>query len=213
MLVLESFPVGPLGCNCSIIGCKETGDAIVVDPGGDPDKIIELLDKLGLKAKYLLHTHAHFDHITGSREMREKTGAQICLHEGDQWLYDNLLKQVQMFGFEAQDPLPVDRYLSDEEEVDFGNLKAKVIHTPGHTPGSLCFSVEDKDAVLPSGDTLFNRSIGRTDLWGGNFEEIIKSISTRLLTLDDSTRVIPGHGPDTCIWEEKKENPFVGSAR
>jgi hydroxyacylglutathione hydrolase len=213
MLVLESFPVGPLGCNCSIIGCKETGDAIVVDPGGDPDKIIELLDKLGLKAKYLLHTHAHFDHITGSREMREKTGAQICLHEGDQWLYDNLLKQVKMFGFEASDPLPVDRYLTDEEEVNFGNLKAKVIHTPGHTPGSLCFSVEDKDAVLLSGDTLFNRSIGRTDLWGGNFEEIIKSISTRLLTLDDSTRVIPGHGPDTKIWEEKKENPFVGSAR
>ncbi len=211
MLVVESFPVGPLNCNCSIIGCKETGEAAVIDAGGDVDVIIAAAEKHGLKIKYLLHTHAHFDHVLGSREVKEKTGAEICLHEGDQWLYDNLLKQCSLFGFTATDPLPVDRYLNDEEEVKFGNLKASVIHTPGHTPGSLCFSVEDKESVLFAGDTLFRQGIGRTDLWGGSFEEIIDSISNRLYKLDDSTRVVTGHGPDTSIWKEKRDNPFVSA--
>ncbi len=211
MLVVESFPVGPLNCNCSIIGCKETGEAAVIDAGGDVDLIIAAAEKHGLKIKYLLHTHAHFDHVLGSREVKEKTGAEICLHEGDQWLYDNLLKQCSLFGFSATDPLPVDRYLADEEEVKFGNLKASVIHTPGHTPGSLCFSVEDKESVLFAGDTLFRGGIGRTDLWGGSFEEIIDSISNRLYKLDDSTRVVTGHGPDTSIWNEKRDNPFVSA--
>lgn len=211
MLILESFPVGPLGCNCSIIGCKETGEAAVVDPGGDADKIIELAEKLGLKIKYLLHTHAHFDHVLGSRNVKEKTGAKICLHKGDQWLYDNLLMQCGMFGFPAKDPLPIDQYLDDEQEVKVGNLKASVIHTPGHTPGSLCFALEDKDSLLFAGDTLFKHGIGRTDLWGGSFDEIVDSISNRLYTLEDSTRVIPGHGPETSIWQEKNGNPFVSA--
>jgi glyoxylase-like metal-dependent hydrolase (beta-lactamase superfamily II) len=210
-LVLETFQAGPLQCNCSIIGCKETGEAAVIDPGGDVDEIIEIAEKHGLKVKYLLHTHAHFDHIIGSREMKERTGAKICLHKGDQWLYDNLLKQCSMFGFTATEPLPVDHYLSDEEDVKFGNLKASVIHTPGHTPGSLCYSVTDKDSVLFAGDTLFKHGVGRTDLWGGSFEEIIDSISNRLYKLDDSTRVIAGHGPDTTIWSEKRQNPFVSA--
>jgi len=208
-MILETFPAGPLQCNCSIIACPETKEAIVVDPGGDVEKIIERLNKQGLTVKYLLHTHAHFDHILGSRELKEKTGAKICLHEGDQWLYDNLQKQCGLFGFKATDTLPIDHYLQDEEEVKVGNLTASVIHTPGHTPGSLCFSVKEKESTLLSGDTLFQRSIGRTDLWGGSFDEIIKSISQRLFTLDDSTKVIPGHGPNTDIWSEKRENPFV----
>lgn len=208
-LIQESFPVGPLGCNCSIIGCSETGEALVIDPGGDVDDIIDRLKELGLKPKYLLHTHAHFDHIMGSRGMREKTGASICLHKEDQFLYDMLGKQASMFGLSADEPLPVDKFLSDEEEVTFGKYKTAVLHTPGHTPGSLCFSVKDKDSLLFSGDTLFSRSIGRTDLWGGSFDKIIKSIKDRLLCLDDSTRVIPGHGPDTDIWTEKNENPFL----
>ena len=209
MLVLESFTVGPLHCNCSVIGCTETGEAAVIDPGGDTDKIMEVVEKHGLKVKYLFHTHAHFDHVMGSRSMKERTGAEICLHKEDQWLYDNLQKQCGMFGFTATDPLPIDHYLGDEEGIKVGNLKTSVIHTPGHTPGSLCFSVEDKESILFAGDTLFARSIGRTDLWGGSFDEIVKSISTRLFALDDSTRVIPGHGPDTSIWAEKRENPFV----
>lgn len=207
-LVLESFPVGPLQCNCSIVGCKETGEALVIDPGGDVDEILEKLKEHGLTAKYLLHTHAHFDHILGSKEMREKTGAKICLHKEDQFLYDMLGKQAAMFGFAADKPLAIDHFLVDEEEVPFGKHKTSVLHTPGHTPGSLCFCVQDKDSVVFSGDTLFNHSIGRTDLWGGSFEKIVASISNRLFTLDDSTRVVTGHGPDTDIWTEKKENPF-----
>jgi|SRR5271170_963637 len=208
-MLVDCFPVGPLQCNCSIIACKETGEAAVVDPGGDTKKIIEACAKHGLKIKYLLHTHAHFDHIAGSKAMKEATGAQIMLHQGDKWLYDNLLKQGAMFGFNFDEPLPVDRWLEDEEIIEVGKVKASVLHTPGHTPGSLCFSVADKDSILFSGDTLFNRSIGRTDLWGGSYEQIIESIENRLLTLDGSTRVIPGHGPDTDIWSEKKENPFL----
>lgn len=209
MLLVESFPVGPLKCNCSIVGCKETGEAAVIDPGGDVDEIIELAEKMGLKIKYVLHTHAHFDHVLGSREVKERTGATICLHKGDQWLYDNLLTQVKLFGFAATDPLPVDRYLDDDEDVQVGKHKATVIHTPGHTPGSLCFSMADKESVLFAGDTLFRQGIGRTDLWGGSFEEIVDSISNRLYKLDDSTRVVTGHGPDTSIWHEKRDNPFV----
>jgi glyoxylase-like metal-dependent hydrolase (beta-lactamase superfamily II) len=210
-LFVESFPVGPLQCNCSIVACEETKDAIVIDPGGDVDKIIDLLNKRGYTARYLLHTHAHFDHIIGSRAMREKTGAKICLHEKDKFLYDNLKQQVAMFGFKADDPLPADHYLSDEEEVTVGLHKATVLFTPGHTPGSCCFNVGDKESVLFAGDTLFHRSIGRTDLWGGSFDDIKKSIQTRLFALDDSTRVVTGHGEDTDIWSEKRENPFVGS--
>lgn len=209
MIVLETFQVGPLQCNCSIIGDRESGEAVVVDPGGDPEVIKQKLDDLGLTARYLLHTHAHFDHVLGSRKMKELTGAKICLHKEDQWLYDNLDKQCQMFGFAPDTPLPVDHYLEDEESVEFGGVQARVLHTPGHTPGSLCYSVEADEPVLLAGDTLFSGSIGRTDLWGGSFEQIIRSISDRLMVLEDETRVIPGHGPDTTIWSEKKNNPYV----
>lgn len=208
-MLLETFPVGPLQCNCSIIVCPETKEAAVIDPGGDADKIIEKCEKDGYQIKYLLHTHAHFDHIVGARAVKEKTGAKICLHKEDEWLYNNVTKQGAMFGFQFTDPLPIDHYLQDEEEVKIGNVKAKVIFTPGHTPGSTCFSMQEKDSVLFAGDTLFQGSIGRTDLWGGSFEEIIKSIKGRLLCLDDSTEVIAGHGPNTSIWSERRENPFV----
>lgn len=208
-MLLATFPVGPLGCNCSIIGCRETGEAAVIDPGGDADRIIELAEKNGFKIKYLLHTHAHFDHVLGARDVKEKTGAAICLHKEDQWLYDNLAKQTKLFGMSADTPLPIDHYLEDEEEVKIGNIKTKVIYTPGHTPGSTCFSLEGKDSLLFAGDTLFQHSIGRTDLWGGSFDQIIQSIKGRLFQLDDSTEVIPGHGPNTSIWSERRENPFV----
>lgn len=208
-MLIATFPVGPLGCNCSIIACPETKEAAVVDPGGDADKIIDLLSEKGLKVTHLLHTHAHFDHIAGSRAMRERTGAKICLHKGDSWLYENLNMQGSLFGFNFDKPLPVDCYLEDEEEITIGKLKTKVLHTPGHTPGSLCFSLEEKESVLFAGDTLFQQSIGRTDLWGGSFEDIIKSIKGRLFTLDDSTSVVAGHGPNTTIFNERRTNPFV----
>lgn len=198
-------------CNCSIIACPETKEAAIIDPGGDIDEIMRILKENGLTVKYLLHTHAHFDHILGSRELKEKTGAKICLHEGDDWLYENLGMQCGLFGFQSDEPLPVDLHLNDDEELKIGNIKTKVIHTPGHTPGSLCFEMSTKENLLYSGDTLFQQGIGRTDLWGGNFEDIVKSIKEKLFRLDDSTRVVPGHGSTTTIYEEKKLNPFVGN--
>ena len=208
-MIVESFPVGPLQCNCSIIGCKETCHAPVIDPGGDVELILDFCKKNKLEVKYLLHTHAHFDHILGSRAMREATGAQICLHQKDEQLYQNLGMQCQMFGFEYDEPLPIDHYLEDEEELKIGNAKTTALFTPGHTPGSTCFQLNDKDSVLFAGDTLFQGSIGRTDLWGGSFDDIIKSIKSKLLTLDGSTRVVTGHGPDTTIWDEKRKNPYL----
>jgi hydroxyacylglutathione hydrolase len=208
-MIVESFPVGPLQCNCSIIGCPETGEAAVIDPGGDVEAILDLCKKHGLTVKYLLHTHAHFDHILGSRAMREATNAKICLHKEDEFLYNNLEKQCALFGFESTEVLPIDQYLNDEEHLKIGKITTSVIHTPGHTPGSTCFRVAEGESVLFSGDTLFEGSIGRTDLWGGSFDEIIKSIKGKLLPLDDSTRVVPGHGSDTSIWKEKKINPYL----
>jgi glyoxylase-like metal-dependent hydrolase (beta-lactamase superfamily II) len=207
-MLFESFPVGPLKCNCSIIACKETLEAAIIDPGGDAQEIISLIEKHKLKPKYLLHTHAHFDHVIATREVKEATGAKILLHRLDQFLYDNLIQQGQLFGIPLNEPLPVDDYFEDESEIEVGKVKFKVLHTPGHTPGSTSFYLSNGESILFSGDTLFAGSIGRTDLWGGSFEQIIQSISDRLFVLDDETRVIPGHGPDTTIWTEKKENPF-----
>jgi glyoxylase-like metal-dependent hydrolase (beta-lactamase superfamily II) len=208
-MIVESFPVGPLQCNCSIIGCPETGQAAVIDPGGDVELILAFCKKNNLQVKYLLHTHAHFDHILGSRAMREATGAQICLHKKDEQLYQNLGMQCQMFGFEYDEPLPIDHYLNDQEELSIGKSKTTALFTPGHTPGSTCFQLSDKESVLFAGDTLFQGSIGRTDLWGGSFDDIIKSIKSKLLTLDDSTRVVTGHGPGTTIWSERRNNPYL----
>jgi glyoxylase-like metal-dependent hydrolase (beta-lactamase superfamily II) len=208
---ITTFPAGPLQCNCSIIACPETKQAAVIDPGGDVEEILRILQENGLTVKYLLHTHAHFDHILGSRQLKEKTGAQICLHKGDDWLYENLGMQCGLFGFKSDEPLPVDVHLNDDEELKIGNIKTRVIHTPGHTPGSLCFEMGTQDNLLYSGDTLFQQGIGRTDLWGGNFDDIVKSIKGKLFRLDDSTKVVPGHGPTTTIHQEKKLNPFVGA--
>lgn len=212
-ILFATFPVGPLQCNCSIIADPVTKEAAVIDPGGDPEQIIQLLDKHGLKAKYLLHTHAHFDHILGSRAVSEKTGAKICLHKGDEWLYNNLAVQGAFIGWNllGEKTLPVDHYLQDEEELIIGDLKTKVIHTPGHTPGSTCFALQGNEHLLFAGDTLFHNSIGRTDLWGGSMDDILNSIKNRLFTLEETTEVIAGHGPTTSIWEEKKNNPFIRS--
>lgn len=208
-MIIETFPVGPLQCNCSIIGCAETKEAIVVDPGGDAPQILERLNMLELKAKYLIHTHAHFDHIGATREVKEACGATILLHPKDVFLYDNIQGQAEIFGFHYAETLPVEDYLYHDEVLIFGHHQTLILHTPGHTPGSVCFHIEGDESHLFSGDTLFKRSIGRTDLWGGSFPDIIRSIKETLLPLDDSTTIYPGHGPLTTIWEEKKQNPFL----
>ena len=154
--------------------------------------------------------HAHLDHITASRAVKEATGAPIRLHPSDRPLYDALPEQARFFGFRAEEPLPPDAPLRDAETISFGPYALRAIHTPGHTPGSTCFLLEGDHPVLFSGDTLFHRSIGRTDLWGGDTEAILDSIRSKLFALPGGVPVVCGHGPDTTIDEEKRLNPFVG---
>lgn len=217
-LSLESFPTGPLGCNCSIISSPHTQEAIIVDPGQDAALIMRKVAEKKLKVKYLLHTHAHFDHIADSAQVKAQTGAKLCLHGDDQFLYDALPEQGAFFGFQLPSPGKVDERQEDGASFGFSevldhSLKnfLHTLHTPGHTPGSCCFYMESAGKpVLFSGDTLFRQSIGRTDLPGGDFEQIVKSIKDRLyLKLPAETVVIPGHGPSTTLYQEKKSNPFV----
>lgn len=213
-LIRESFPVGLLGCTCTIVACPDTKQALVVDPGDQAADILAALDRLGVTAVKLVHTHAHLDHVMATGEVAARTGAEILLHQGDRWLYDNVPLQARFFGlpWSPAPPPPPTRELLGDEALGFGRREARALHTPGHTPGSLCFFLEHagETPLLFSGDTLFKRSIGRTDLWGGSFETLASSIRQRLFSLPDETIVIPGHGPPTSIAVEREQNPFVG---
>jgi glyoxylase-like metal-dependent hydrolase (beta-lactamase superfamily II) len=207
-LIRKTFSVPPLGCNCSIIGDPVTKQAIVVDPGGAHERILHEVQHLGLTVSHIFHTHAHFDHFLASGEMKRATGATLCLHQDDLDLWKNLEVQCRMFGVPyVSVPMP-DYWLKDEEKVFVGQVSIVALHTPGHTPGSLSFYVPQEKLVL-AGDTLFRGSIGRTDLWGGDFDAIEQSIRERLYTLDDATAVVTGHGPETEIGWEKESNQFV----
>jgi glyoxylase-like metal-dependent hydrolase (beta-lactamase superfamily II) len=207
-MIVETLAVGPLGCNCTILGCPETRRAVVVDPGGDAERIAAVLDRHGLTPVAAFHTHAHFDHVLATPELKARYGLEILLHADDLPLYENLAMQGSFFGFSLPDPLPVDRFVSDREDVAVGSERGEVIHTPGHTPGSICFHVGSEKLLL-TGDTLFAGGVGRTDLWGGSEASLMRSIHERLMTLDPMTRVIPGHGPETTLGEEARSNPFL----
>lgn len=207
-LIRKTFSVPPLGCNCSIIGDPITKQAIVVDPGGAPERILREIEQLGLTVTHLLHTHAHLDHFLASGEIKKATGATICLHLDDLELWKNLDVQCRLFGVPYV-PVPLPEYwLADEEKLRVGRVSLVALHTPGHTPGSMSFHLPDEKLVL-AGDTLFRGSIGRTDLWGGDFDAIERSIRERLYTLEDATAVVTGHGPETEIGWEKESNQFV----
>lgn len=218
-LELLTFPVQPLGCNCSILIHKDTRDAIVVDPGGEAPKIISLLKEHRARVRWIVHTHAHFDHCLGTHEVAEHArthdsgseqiaAVKVGLHKDDLFLYENLGAQCRLFGLPPEEArTAIDHHLADEEPLAFGDMQLSVLHTPGHTPGSCCFSIPEAGLVF-SGDTLFQMGIGRTDLPGGDPDAITKSIKERLFTLDDGTNVIPGHGRFTRIYEEKQMNPF-----
>ena len=217
-LHLETFPTGSLGCNCSIIYSEDTKEAIIVDPGDDEKIIMHKINSYGLKVKLLLHTHAHFDHISCSKAVKEHTHSKLCLHAGDKLLYQSLPIQRSMFGFAPAMAGKVDEWIEDGQEYSLafndGEFKnfLKTIYTPGHTEGSCSFYTEYfEQPILFSGDTLFQSSIGRTDLPGGDFDKIKKSIKERLYILPDETRVITGHGAETQIFLEKKYNPFVSA--
>jgi hydroxyacylglutathione hydrolase len=207
----RSFPVGPLGCNCTILGVPATGEAIVVDPGGDVDLILDILQEAGLtKVVSILHTHAHFDHFLASGDLHERTGAPLCLHKEDEPLWQILEKQCALYNIPYRPVPEPQHWLSHQEEVSAGSLQGEALWTPGHTPGSMSFYFPQIKLVL-SGDTLFRRSVGRTDLWGGNSATLIQSIRTQLFTLDETAVVIPGHGRSTTIGEELRLNPYAAT--
>ncbi len=204
--IVRTFPVGPLQCNCTIIGDPVSKKALVVDPGGHAQTILGVLVELELKVVAIIHTHAHLDHILAAGEIRTATGAPIYLHESDMFLWESVEDQCAMFGVPKATLPDPDYYLNDDH--DLGCCGGVAIHTPGHTPGSTSFWFEESK-ILIAGDTLFKGGIGRTDFPGGNYDQIVSSIRERLYTLDDDATVITGHGPATTIISEKQSNMFV----
>eukprot|EP00163_Fabomonas_tropica_P000283 TRINITY_DN10179_c0_g1_i1.p1 TRINITY_DN10179_c0_g1~~TRINITY_DN10179_c0_g1_i1.p1 ORF type:complete len:274 (+),score=43.84 TRINITY_DN10179_c0_g1_i1:259-1080(+) len=201
------MPVGPLQCNCSILGNTKSKDCLIVDPGGDVSKIMKIVNDNGFKVRKILHTHAHFDHFLGSAELKKETGAPLCLHKDDASLWAMLEVQCGMFGVpntagKLEDP---DHWLEDGESIE---LNGRVLHTPGHSPGSCCFSFPG-NKLLVAGDTLFAGAIGRSDLWGGNAGLLKESVKRLYKEHKDDVTVITGHGPSTTIGMERRTNPFV----
>jgi glyoxylase-like metal-dependent hydrolase (beta-lactamase superfamily II) len=207
-MILETFPVGPLQCNCTILGDEEAGEAIVIDPGDEVGRIHRRLVALGLKLKQILVTHAHIDHVGGALKLKRLTGAPILLNENDMPLLKMMAMQAGWLGVETPETAPPDASLADGLLVGLERYPAEVIHTPGHTQGSVCLHFAPLKMVI-AGDTLFAGSIGRTDLPGGNSQQIIESIESRLLALPEETKVLPGHGPATTIGAERRSNPFL----
>jgi glyoxylase-like metal-dependent hydrolase (beta-lactamase superfamily II) len=206
-LILECLVVPPFESNCWILGCSETEEAVVIDPG-DAAGILQTLKTHQFTVKYLIHTHGHIDHVSATAAIQRQTGAPVLLHEADQILLDNLTLQGTMFGLTAPPAPTVDKYICEGDEINWGQHTLSVIDTPGHSPGGVCLNLEG-EKILFAGDTLFQDSIGRTDLWGGDYEQLLDSIREKLWPLDDDTIVCPGHGPRTTIGREKRENPFL----
>jgi glyoxylase-like metal-dependent hydrolase (beta-lactamase superfamily II) len=210
-MVIETFAVGQLACNCTIVADEASGEAIVVDGGDGVDEVVRRLDARGLTAKLLVHTHAHFDHIADLGGLRERTSGRGLLHPADIPLYHEQPKLVRLFGLgEIPEPVELDGDLLDGDRFALGDTKIEVLHTPGHTPGSVCFAIATGDGTtLLTGDTLFRGSIGRWDLGGTSMEDIVASIHRKLLDYPDTTVVIPGHGPGTTIGRERTANPYL----
>lgn len=203
-MILGIIPVGLLAANCYILGCEETKEGVIIDPGGDEEKLISKIEKSGLKIKYIILTHGHFDHIGAVNEIRNKTNALVAIHSLDK----EMLEDEKRSKKNNRRLITIDSYdmdLKDGDLLTIGNLELKIIHTPGHSPGGISIFI---DNILFTGDTLFAGSIGRTDFYKGDMEEILSSIKNKLFTLPDDTKVYPGHGPSSTIFKEKTSNPF-----
>jgi glyoxylase-like metal-dependent hydrolase (beta-lactamase superfamily II) len=207
-MIRETFPVGPLQCNCTILGDETSREAIVVDPGEDIPRILAALARHSLTVKQILVTHAHIDHIGGALRLKEITGAPVLYNQRDLPLVAMMDVQAGWFGLETPTTAPPDADLTDGLKVQVEGIQGDIIHTPGHTQGSVCFYVPQATLLL-AGDTLFAGSVGRTDLPGGDEKMLIRSIHNRLLTLPDATTVVAGHGASTTIGRERERNPFL----
>lgn len=203
---IERLTVGVYAANCYIVYCEDTKEGIVIDPGDEGDRILKRVEELNLDVKYIILTHGHGDHIGGLKEVKEGTQAPILIHEGDRELLNDGTKNLSSVMATGSVQLEADRFVKDGEELSFGNYSAKIIHTPGHTPGGISINI---DGSLFTGDTLFTGSIGRTDFPGGSYEQIINSIKEKLVPFSDDIIVYPGHGPSSTIGREKVSNPFI----
>jgi hydroxyacylglutathione hydrolase len=208
-MIHEILPVGMLMCNCSIVGDETTGEAIVIDPGDEVERVQEILSRHKLRAKYIIATHAHIDHVGGIEKLKIATGAAVLMHQADLPLYQNVGMQAEWLGVAPPGIVEVDQFLKEGDKLRWGALELDVLHTPGHSPGSLSLHLPGARNRIFSGDTLFQGSIGRTDLWGGSFQQIVRSIASKLLKFPDETPVFPGHGESTTIGEEREHNPFL----
>ena len=207
-MIHEILPVGALQCNCSILGDEASGEAIVVDPGDEVPRILAVLRRHKLTVKQILITHAHIDHIAGAARLQALTGAPVLYNQNDLPLVNMMAVQAGWLGMETPEVRPPDDTLDDGKLISIANLSGSILHTPGHTQGSVCLYLPTQKLLL-AGDTLFAGSVGRTDLPGGDGPTLIRSIHNKLLPLPDETVVLPGHGPKTTIGDERKSNPFL----
>ena len=207
-MILETFPVGPLQCNCSVMGDELTREAIVIDPGDNIDRVLLTLTRHQLTLKQILITHGHIDHVGGAMKLKHATGAPIWMNSGDTMQLQLMDQMAAWIGIPSPGTIVIDASLEQDTPIQVGNIKATAIHTPGHTEGSTCIYFPQEKKLI-AGDTLFAGSIGRTDLPGGNFEKIIHSLREKVISLPEDTIVIPGHGPATSIGEERENNPFI----
>ncbi|CAD7840759.1 MAG: hypothetical protein [Olavius algarvensis Delta 4 endosymbiont] len=205
-MILKSMALGPIMANCYVLGCENTREAAVIDPGEEAARILDALKEDGLTLKLILNTHGHFDHVGANRELKQAVPeAQLMIHGDDAPMLAQLANSARMFGMQAENSPDPDRLLQDTDAITFGDVKLDVVHVPGHSPGGVAFVC---DAGIFVGDTLFAGSIGRTDLPGGNFDTLIASIQNKLFQYDDDTSVYPGHMGPTTIGQEKRFNPF-----
>jgi glyoxylase-like metal-dependent hydrolase (beta-lactamase superfamily II) len=210
MLVVRSVVVGPFAMNAYLVACGETGEALLIDPGAEIPRVLALAEP-GWRVGRIFLTHGHVDHVAGAAEAQAATGAPVTIHQGDQRFLASLPRQAEMFGLPDAAPPTVERTHQHGEVVTVGHHSATVIHTPGHSPGSTCLWF-DADRTLFTGDTLFLGSVGRTDLPGGDFDQLATSIKDRLFPLGDGVTFYPGHGPAGQLGEERRQNPFVGES-
>ncbi|MDK2918429.1 MAG: hydroxyacylglutathione hydrolase [Candidatus Petromonas sp.] len=205
-MYIERIPVGIYAANCYLIACEKTNKAAVIDPGADVDKILGKVHENDFTLEYIILTHGHGDHIGAVEEIKNRTDAKVLVHKDDEYLIKSPSKNLSSMMSGPDVEFNADKLLEEGDRINLGQLELEIIHTPGHTPGGITIKVED---LLFTGDTLFANSIGRTDFEGGSYEEIIRSIKTKLLKFDDSTKVMPGHGPASTIGIERTTNPFL----